>query len=180
MADDKIEHEDQGAGAGEDVSFSDAQQEKINEIISKRLAERDAKHAKDLETLNAKHKRDLEMSKLDEESRLKAEMEDQLKQSTQRAEAAEHKLRIASAERELAKAGLDTSLAETIMGEDDDAMKANIEALSKTAKAMADRMYAERVGASGAPKAPEGSDGSSGLEARMRTAAGLPPVKGGS
>jgi len=180
VADDKIEHEDQGAGAGEDVSFSDAQQEKINEIISKRLAERDAKHAKDMEALNAKHKRDLEMSKLDEESRLKAEQEEQTKQLIQRAESAEHALRVARAEGELAKAGLDTSLAETIMGDNDDAMTANIANLTKAAKAMADRMYAERVGASGAPKAPEGSDGSSGLEARMRTAAGLPPVKGGS
>lgn len=178
MAEENKDIQGQDAGADDSVEFTEAQQEKLNEIISKRLAERDAKHAKDIEALDAKHKRELEKSKLDEESRLKADMEDQLKQSNQRAEAAERALRIAEAKGELAKAGLDSSLAETIMGADDDAMKANIEALSKAAKALADKLYAERVGSSGAPKAPEGSDGPSDLRARMREAAGL-PVNGG-
>lgn len=159
------------AGA-EEVSFSDAQQEKINEIISKRLAERDAKHSKELDDLNRKHKRDLEMSKLDEESRLKAEQEEATKALLKRAEDAEHQLNIARTSEALAKAGLDTSLAETLMGADADATQANIDAVVKAAKGMADRMYAERVGSTGAPRAPSGEGHPSDVEA-LRAAMGL-------
>ena len=160
------------AGGAEEVSFSDAQQEKINEIISKRLAERDAKHSKELDDLNRKHQRDLEMSKLDEESRLKAEQEEATKALLKRAEDAEHKLNIARTSQALAEVGLDTALAETLMGADADATKANIDAVVKAAKGMADRMYAERVGSNGAPRAPGGDGASDGL-AELRAAMGL-------
>ncbi len=142
-----------------ETEFSEAQQAKLNEIISKRLAERDAKHQKEMDALTQKHKRELEVSKLDEESRLKAEAEDATKALLKRAEDAERQLRITRAEAELARVGLDTSLAETLMGADDNATKVNIDAVVKASKAMADRMYAERVGSPGAPRAPaEGGD----------------------
>lgn len=159
-------------GQPEKVTFTEAQQGKIDEIISKRLAERDAKHAKEMEDLNRKHQRDLEMSKLDEETRRKAEEEEKTKDLVARAEKAERALRIVKAESELAKAGLDTSLAETVMGADDDAMAANIEALTKASKALADRMYAERVGSPGAPRAPEGSPDSDDIK-HIRQVMGL-------
>lgn len=161
-----------------EVTFSDAQQEKLNEIISKRLAERDAKHAEELRGIEAKHQREMELSKMDEESRHKAEEEEKTKELTKRAEAAEHMLRVATTERELAKVGLDSSLAETLMGKDDKETVANIDAVVKAAKAMADKMYAERVGSSGAPKAPSGATGSSDLRSQMRRAAGLSDVGG--
>lgn len=149
---------------GEKITFSDAQQEKINAIISERLAERDAKHAQEMDSLEKRHKRDLEMSKLDDESRHKAEMEEQNKALRERAETAEHALRVAEAKRRLAEADLDSSLAETVMGADDDAMAKNIDALVKASKALADRMYAERVGSAGAPRAPDGTAGPSDLK----------------
>lgn len=159
--------------AGDKVAFSEAQQEKLNEIISKRLAERDATHAKEIADLNARHKRDMELSKLDEETRRKAEDEERTKALTQRAETAEHALRVAKAESALAKAGLDPSLAETVMGVDDKTLTANIDALTAAAKAMADKMYAERVGSPGAPRAPE-AQGADELNV-IRQAMGLKP-----
>lgn len=154
-----------------ETEFSEAQQAKLNEIISKRLAERDAKHQKEMDALNKKHARDLEMSKLDEESRLKAEAEDATKALLKRAEDAERLLRISKAEAELARVGLDTSLAETLMGADDNATKVNIDAVVKASKAMADKMYAERVGSPGAPKAP--AEGGDADLASIRAAMGL-------
>jgi len=161
----------------EDVVFSAEQQAKLNDIISKRLAERDAQHQKEMTELGKKHQRELEKSKMDESTRHKAEEEDRIKAITERAENAERQLRIAKASEELVKAGLDTTLAETLMGADDEMTKANIAAVAKAAEARAKQMYAERVGSSGAPKAPT-SGGSSDLFSRMRIAAKLPP-KGG-
>lgn len=155
----------------EEASFSDAQQAKLNEIISKRLAERDAKHQKEMDDLNRKHQRELEVSKLDEESRLKAEAEDATKALLKRAEDAEHLLRISKAEAELARVGLDTSLAETLIGADDNATKVNIDAVVKASKALADKMYAERVGSPGAPRAPV--DGGDADLASIRASMGL-------
>ncbi len=178
MADDSINPIKDGAGqpdaegGAEEVSFSDAQQEKINEIISKRLAERDAKHSKELDDLNRKHKRDLEMSKLDEESRLKAEQEEATKALLKRAEDAEHKLSVARTSEALAKVGLPTELAETLMGADADATQANIDRVVKAAKGMADQMYAQRVGSSGAPRAP-GGESVPGEMAELRSIMGL-------
>jgi len=156
----------------EKITFSDAQQEKINAIISERLAERDAKHAQEMDSLEKRHKRDLEMSRMDDESRHKAEEEEKTKALLQRAETAEHALRVAKAERRLAEADLDPSLAETVMGADDDVMAKNIDALVKASKALADRMYAERVGSAGAPRAPAGPDGPSDLK-HLREIMGL-------
>ncbi len=176
MTDSNIEPKDGGQPAPieqtDETAFSDAQQEKLNEIISKRLAERDAKHQREMDALAQKHKRELEMSKLDEESRLKAEQEEATKALLKRAEDAEHKLNIARTSEALAKVGLDTSLAETLMGADADATQANIDAVVKAAKGMADRMYAERVGSSGAPRAPGGEGIPSDL-AELRAAMGL-------
>lgn len=154
-----------------ETEFSEAQQAKLNEIISKRLAERDAKHQREMDALNKKHARDLEMSKLDEESRLKAEQEDATKALLKRAEDAERLLRISKAEAELARVGLDTSLAETLLGADDNATRINIDTVVKASKAMADRMYAERVGSPGAPKAP--AEGGDSDLASIRAAMGL-------
>lgn len=161
------------------VIFSDEQQAKLDEIISKRIAERDAKHQRDIDELTKKHQREMELSKMDEETRHKAEEEERIKAITARAETAEHQLRVARASEMLAKVGLDTALAETLMGADDETTTANINVVVKASKALADRMYAERVGSPGAPRAPTGSsEGSAELEARMRKAANLPP-KGG-
>lgn len=181
MAEEHIDTNDGQSKAPDEkgkVIFSDEQQAKLDEIISKRIAERDAKHQKDIDELTKKHQREMELSKMDEQTRLKAEEEERIKAITARAETAEHQLRVAKASEMLATVGLDTALAETLMGADDETTKANVDAVVKASKALADRMYAERVGSPGAPKAPTGSDGPSDLEARMRKAAGLPP-KGG-
>lgn len=159
-----------------EVTFSDAQQEKLNEIISTRLAERDAKHQRELDAIEKKHQKEMEMSKMDEETRHRAEEAEKLKEFEQRAQEAERKLRISDARTELAKVGLDESLAETLMGETEEQTTANIGAVMKAAKAMADKMYAERVGSTGSPRAPE-SAGTSDLMSKMRLAAGLPPER---
>lgn len=162
---------DAGMAGGESEAFSESQQAKLNDIISKRLAERDAKHQKEMDALNEKHARELARSKLDEESRLKAEQEDATKALLKRAEDAERMLRISKAEAELARVGLDASLAETLLGADDNATKVNIDAVVRASKAMADKMYAERVGSPGAPRAP--SEGGDADIAELRAAMGL-------
>ncbi len=175
MADDKEEPK-QPEQTETKITFTDEQQAAINEIISKRLAEKDAKFEKEREETAKRHKRELEMAKLDEDTRRKEEEKERLDGLTKRAEEAERKLRVATAERELAKVGLDPSLAETVMGADDDAMAANIAAITKASKAQADRMYADRVGAAGAPRAPTEGDSGLDLTNRVRAAAGLKPA----
>ncbi|MDY5678825.1 MAG: DUF4355 domain-containing protein [Candidatus Methanomethylophilaceae archaeon] len=159
---------------GEKPVFSEEQQSIINEIISKRISEVNAKHAGEIKDLEAKHRKDLELAKMDEESRHKAEEEEKTRALTQRAEAAERQLMVTKVERELAKVGLDSTLAETLLGKDENQTSENIKAVVKAAEALAKKMYAERVGTEGAPKAPTGKDGTVDLRAKMRAAAGLP------
>ena len=159
---------------GEKPVFSEQQQSIINEIISKRISEVNAKHAGEIKDREAKHRKDLELAKMDEESRHKAEEEEKTRALTQRAEAAERQLMVTKVERELAKVGLDSTLAETLLGKDEGQTSENIRAVVKAAEALAKKMYAERVGTEGAPKAPTGKDGAVDLRAKMRAAAGLP------
>lgn len=172
MADESISAETQETA--DKPAFSEEQQAFINEIFSKRISEVNTKHAKELKDLETKHAKDLQMAKMDEESRLKAEQEETTRVLTERAETAERQLRVAQVERELAKVGLDSALAETLLGKDEEQTSTNIRAVVKAAETMAKRMYAERVGSEGAPKAPTGKDRSVDLRAKMRAAAGLP------
>ena len=53
---------------------------------------------------------------------------------------------VAKVERELAKVGLDSTLAETRLGSDEEQTSANIKAVVKAAEALAKKMYTERFG----------------------------------
>ena len=161
----------------EKVTFSQEQQKFIDEIFSKRFGEVSAKHEAEIKELEERYKTELKKSRMDEEERIKAEEEERIKDLTRRAEDAERRLRIASAEKELAKAGLPTELAETIMGADDDQMMRNVTALSKVATERANTLFAERVGSAGAPDAPRNDlvDPREELYQKVRAAAGLKP-----
>lgn len=165
------DEERQPEGQPVQVEFTEEQQAMINEIISKRLAEKSAKFDAEKRDIEDRHKRELEKVRMDDESRRQADIQDQIDALTKRAEAAERQNRVIAAERECVKAGLDPELAETLMGADDKAMAKNIEAVVKAAKALADRQFAERVGTTGAPRAPEGSSDTD--EAELRRIMGL-------
>lgn len=158
--------ENQPEGQPAQVEFTAEQQEMINDIISKRLAEKSAKFESEKKDIEDRHKRELDRVRMDDESRRQAEVQDQIDALTKRAEAAERQNRVIVAERECVKAGLDPELAETLMGADDKAMERNIAAVVKAAKALSDKQYAERVGTMGAPRAPEGSSDSDDAELR--------------
>lgn len=158
---------------GDKVTFSPEQQKFIDDIFSKRIGEVKAKHDAELKELENRYKGEIEKSRMDEQTRLKAEEQERMDALTKRAETAERALRIASAEKELAKAGLPTELAETIMGADNDQMAKNVEALDRVVKERANALYAERVGATSAPEAPKAPDATSDLYQQMRAAAGL-------
>lgn len=161
----------------EEVVFSEAQQRKIDEIISGRVSEIRVKAAQERKEMEDRHRREMERSKMDEETRLKEESKEREESLVRRAEEAERKLRVATAERELAKAGLDPVLAETLMGADDDQMAKNIAAVVRAAQSRADQIYAERVGTPGAPRAP--SQGEAEDVAHLREVMGLRPLRGG-
>lgn len=153
------------------ASFS---QEDIDRIISERLAKAQAKHDTEMRALREESKRTLERAKMDEEQRIAAEREDERQALTRRAEEAEHRLRLVSAERELARSGLPVELAEAVLGGDDKTTAENVARLVKAVEERANALYTERVGRSGAPEAPVTGDKSSDdLRARMRAAAGL-------
>ena len=171
---DESNPEQQGGSGSEKVTFTPEQQKFIDEIFSKRIGEVNAKHEAELRQLEERHKGEIAKSKMDEETRLKAEEEERIADLTKRAEDAERRLRVASAESELAKAGLPTELAETIMGADDAQMMKNVAALSKVATERANSLFAERVGSSGAPDAPKNQMGATEeLYQKVRAAAGL-------
>lgn len=155
------------------IVFSEEQQAFIDEVFSRRIGEIKSKHDAEIRELNSRHKKELEKSKMDEADRLKAEEAERLDELTKRAEDAERRLRIAEAEKELAKAGLPTELASTILGETDDDTRSAIAALDRVATERAKALYAERVGTSGAPQAPATPDASADLRASLRKAAGL-------
>ena len=158
----------------EKVTFSQEQQKFIDDIFSKRIGEVNAKHEAELKALEEKHKSEIEKSRMDEQTRLKVEEEERIAGLTKRAEDAERKLRVASAEKELAQAGLPVELAETIMGADDAQMMKNVTALNKGVMERANAISAEKV-AAGAPDAPDKTrvDPTDELFQRMKAAAGL-------
>ena len=159
----------------EKVTFSQEQQKFIDEIFSKRFGEVSAKHETELKQMEERYKNELEKSRMDDEERIKAEEAERIQDLTKRAEDAERRLRVAFAEKELAKAGLPTELAETIMGADDAQMMKNVAALSKVATERANALYAERV-SSGAPDAPRNQvEPKAELYQKVRAAAGLNP-----
>lgn len=166
---------EQQAGAPEKVTFTQEQQKFIDEIFSKRIGEVNSKHEAELKNLEERYKGEIEKSRMDEQTRLKVEEEERIAGLTKRAEEAERKLRIASAEKELAQAGLPVELAETIMGLDDAQMMKNVSALNKVVTERANAIYAEKVGSAGAPDAPDKNrtNPSEDLFQRMRAAAGL-------
>lgn len=159
---------------GEKVTFSPEQQKFIDDIFSKRIGEVNAKHDAEIKEIEKRHQSEIEKSRMDEQTRLKVEEQERIDGLTKRAEEAERKLRITSAEKELAQAGLPTELAEVIMGADNAQMMKNVAALNKVAIERANALYAEKVGSSGAPAAPNGAPSENGsLYQRARAAAGL-------
>ena len=180
MAEEPETHAEQIPEDKPKVVFTEEQQAFIDERFSKRYAEIKAKHETEIKELNAKHRKELERSKMDEADRIKAEESERMDELTKRAEEAERKLRIAETEKELAKAGLPTELASTILGATDEDTRTAIAALDRAVKERANTLYAERVGTSGAPQAPAGGDPKLiSMQATLRAAAGLPP-KGGT
>ncbi|MBP3386603.1 MAG: DUF4355 domain-containing protein [Candidatus Methanomethylophilaceae archaeon] len=167
MAEDNID-----ISESKEVTFTAEQQAKIDEIVSSRINAINAKHENALKDLEKKHQKEIERSKMDEADRLKAEADEQMASYKKRAEDAELKVRIGTTERELAKVGLDTSLARTLMGETDEETMSNIKSIEKVAREWANKMYADMVG-KGAPPAPTGTDGGSEMLSIMRKAAGL-------
>lgn len=158
----------------EKVTFTPEQQKFIDDIFSKRIGEVKSKHDEEIKELEKKHKGELEKSRMDEQTRLKVEEQERIDGLTKRAEEAERKLRITSAEKELAQAGLPIELAETIMGIDDAQMMKNVASLNKVVTERANAIYAEKVGSAGAPAAPVGEPSQrSDLYSRARAAAGL-------
>ncbi len=165
---------EQETGAPEKVTFTQEQQKFIDEIFSKRIGEVNSKHEAELKSLEERHRSEIEKSRMDEQTRMKVEEEERIAGLTKRAEEAERKLRVTSAEKELAQAGLPVELAETIMGADDAQMMRNVAALSKVVAERANAIYAEKV-AAGAPDAPDKTrvDPTDELFQRMKAAAGL-------
>lgn len=167
MADDTIDTPESKT----EVTFTAEQQAKIDEIVSSRINAINAKHETALKDLEKKHQKEIERSKMDEADRLKAEADEQMAAFKKRAEDAELQVRIGTTERELAKVGLDTALAKTLMGETDEETMSNIKAIERVAREWANTMYAEKVG-KGAPQAPAGET-SGDVLSMMRKAAGL-------
>lgn len=160
-------------------SFTEAQQAFINDTMSKRINEVKSKYDSIIKDMETRHRKELERSRLDDEARAKAEMDETLAELTKRAEKAERSLRIAQAERDLEAVGLSRDLAEIVLGADDEATSRAIKALDKASSERANALFADRV-RTGAPDAPETAPTShEALKEMMRQAAGLPPVKGG-
>lgn len=149
-------------------------QDDLNRIISDRLAKASAKHEAEMQALREEMAKGYERAKMADDERIKLEREDERNALTRRAEEAEHRLRLVSAERELARSNLPVELAEAILGRDDKATAENITLLAKAVEERANAIYSERMGARGAPEAPTGvGDGSDEIRQRMRLAAGL-------
>ena len=119
------------------------------------------------------HRKEMERAQMAEEERLKAEREDELNALKKRAEDAERSLRLADARSMAVQAGLPADLAQTLIGEDEEATRRNIAMVRKAVDELAGKLYAERVG-KGTPQAPAHAKGAVD-EDRMRAAMGLPP-----
>ena len=154
-------------------AFTDDQQKLIDEIVSKRVGEVKAKHDNEVRALKDQHRQEMERAQMAEEERLKAEREDELNALKKRAEDAERSLRLADARSMAVQAGLPADLAQTLIGEDEEATKRNIAMVRKAVDELAGKLYAERVG-KGTPQAPAHAKGAVD-EDRMRAAMGLPP-----
>lgn len=149
-------------------------QDDLNRIISERLAKASAKHEAELRSLREEMAKGYERAKLADDERIRLEREDERNALTKRAEDAEHRLRLVSAERELAKCNLPVELAEAILGKDEKATADNVGLLAKAVEDRANAIYSERMGARGAPEAPStAGDGMEDTRQRMRIAAGL-------
>lgn len=154
-------------------AFTEDQQRMIDEIISKRVGEVKAKHEAETRALKDQHRKEMERAQMAEEERLKAEREDELNALKKRAEDAERSLRLADARSMAVQAGLPADLAQTLIGEDEEATRRNIAMVRKAVDELAGKLYAERVG-KGTPQAPAHAKGAVD-EDRMRAAMGLPP-----
>lgn len=154
-------------------AFTDDQQKLIDEIVSKRVGEVKAKHEAETRALKDQHRKEMERAQMAEEERLKAEREDELNALKKRAEEAERSLRLADARSMAVQAGLPADLAQTLIGEDEEATRRNIAMVRKAVDELAGKLYAERVG-KGTPQAPAHARGAVD-EDRMRAAMGLPP-----
>lgn len=148
-------------------------QDDIDRIIGDRLAKVQAKHAEEIRALKEESRKSYERAKMDDEARAAAEREDERQMLTKRAEDAEHRLRLVSAERELAKSGLPVELAEAVLGKDDKVTADNVARILAAVEERANALYTDRVGRSGAPEAPSTGAESDARRERLRAAAGL-------
>ena len=121
-------------------------QDEFNKIVSVRIDR--AVHATE-----EKARKQAELDKLDGEARAKKEYEIKLDEIAKERDEAVKGLRMSNARAGLAERGLNADFAKWVIGDDDDATKANIDALSK----MVDSQVAAKTEAGlhkGAPKAP--------------------------
>ena len=121
-------------------------QDEFNKIVSARIDR--AVHATE-----EKARKQAELDKLDGEARTKKEYELKLDEIAKQRDEAVKGLRLSNARAGLAERGHNAEFAQWVIGDDDDATKANIDALSK----MVDAQVAAKTEAGlhkGAPKAP--------------------------
>jgi len=189
MADDNTDHEtetkktetpedDASKGGKDDKAKSKTvtlTQDELNELLGKTRAESRTATEKSLKAEIAKLENERKLSLLKEDERKAAEAKMKEEATQKELNDLRRSLAVKDAEAELAKAGLDPSFAEVMIGEDAEKTKANIAALKKAVDDMVKKQV-ETALKTGAPGTGKGSAGAS-LKEEMRKAAGLPAKK---
>lgn len=118
-----------------------------------------------------------EIDSLEGEAKLKAQFDSQIEQMRSERDEVQKALRIANAGVELSKLGFSPDFAPMMIGEDEEATKANINNLAEMVNKQVQEIVASKM-KKGAPPVPEDAptEGQA-LRDKMRAAAGLAPKK---
>lgn len=122
------ETEETTADPADEKKFS---QRDLDELISKRLKEQEARHARDADKKAKQDEEAKRIAALEGEERLKAEWSAKLKAKEEELNEANRNLALSRTEAKLSSAGLPSELASSVIGKDDDETDANIARLSK-------------------------------------------------
>ena len=174
MTDDEIKDQTGNAGdgkeAGEETKPESKERTFTQAEVEKMIQERLNREKRAAE-------KQKEIDSLEGEAKLKAQFDSQMEQMRSERDEAQKALCIAKAGVELSKLGFSPDFAPMMIGEDEEATKANIDNLAEMVNKQVQEIVASKM-KKGAPPVPEGAptEGQA-LRDKMRAAAGLAPKK---
>lgn len=156
--------QDSSAGNAETAQLSITQAE-LDKLISDRIERARKTWTAEQQKAGEEAKRQAEIDKLQGEEKLNAQHKLETDKLTAERDSYQRQLRIANARAELSQKGLDASFAETLIGKDDEATKANIANFEK----MVNEQVSAKVNEGLHKGAPPASTEASGQEDPIKT-----------